>query len=166
MVNKINVCADIRIHGKIARQVWAILWYFCRAIDNEGTGRVDILIPEVKTLFGISRAKFYRLLLKGKEAGAFLGYQTIDKHTMRIHLGSKTRVCRKLGVMDWDSTTEIKLRELFNNPKINLKGKTLRQIITERQAYWMQKRSIEAAKEEEKIKVRRKRNRRRPSQPF
>ena len=166
MINSISFRAALRIHGKIGRKVWTILWYFCRVIDKDGAGKVEILIPEIMAFFGVSRATVYRWLLEGKEAGAFWHYKTIDKHTMQIYLGSKTRVCKNLVIMDWDSTTEIELQNLFNNPEINLNGESLRKIITERQAYWMQQRSIEAAKEEEKLKVRKKRNRRKPFKPF
>ncbi len=166
MVNRINVGANVRIHGKIARENYGGLWYHCRAIDKEGAGRVDILLPEIMALFGRSRAAVYRWLKEGKEAGAFLHYKQIDRHTMRIYLGSKTRICKNLGFTDWDSSTEITLRELFNNPDIEIEGESLRKLVTIFQTYWMQKRSIEAAKEEEKLKVRKKRNRRKPCKPF
>ncbi len=163
MVNSISVCANVRIHGKIARQPSEKLWYFYRAIDEEGSGRVDIPVSVVKNFLNISRTSFYRLHKEGKEAGAFLHYKSIGQGMMRIYLGSKTRVCKKLGVTDWESSTEIELEQLFNNPE---EAESLRELITKCQTYWMQKRSIEAAKEEEKIKVRKKRNRRKPCRPY
>ncbi len=164
MENSISVCADLRIHGKIARQIWAILWYLYRAIDKEGSGKVDISVTEVRTFLNISRTRFYRWLKEGKEAGAFQSYRSIGQNRMRIYLGSKTRVTEKLGITDWESSTEIQLEQLFNNPE--REGKSLKELITKCQTYWMEERSTEAAKEEEKIKVRKKRNRRKPCKPY
>ncbi len=164
MVNSISVCANVRIHGKIARQPSGKLWYIYRAIDEEGSGKVDIPVNEVRIFLNISRTRFYRWLKEGKEAGAFQSYRSIGKGMMRIYLGSKTRVCKKLGVTDWESSTEIEIEQLFNNSEEE--AESLRELITKCQTYWMQKKSIEAAKEEEKIKVRKKRNRGKPCQPY
>ena len=173
MVNRISVRANLKIHGKIARKTWARLWYLLRAIDKEGSGRVKILVPEMMILLGISRSTFYRWLKVGKTAGAFRGYRRINEHTEEIVLGSKTVVCEKMGITDWESTTEIPLWTLFNNPElplwrsigIKLNLVKLRQKATFFQAYWMQRRSIEAAKEEQRKRIRKKRNRRKPYLP-
>ena len=173
MVNRISVRASLKIHGKIARGTWARLWYFLRAIDKEGSGKVRILVPEILILLGISRSTFYRWLKVGKAAGAFRGYRRINEHTEEIILGSKTAVCEKMGITDWESTTEIPLWTIFNNPElplwrsIGLKPNLvkLRQLATFFQAYWMQRRSIEAAKEEERKKIRKIKNRRKPYLP-
>ena len=165
--------ANVKIHGKIARKVWARLWYICRAIDKEGSGRVKILVPEILILLGISRATFYRWLKVGKAAGAFRGYRSINEHTTEIVLGSKTVVCEKLGLTDWESTTEIQLWQLFNNPELPLwrsigikpSRVKLRQQVTFFQAHWMQRRSVEAAKEEERKRIRKIKNRRKAYLP-
>ncbi len=173
MVNRISVRASLKIHGKIARKTWARLWYLLRAIDNEGSGRVKILVSQILILLGISRAAFYRWLKEGKAAGAFRGYRKIDKNTTEIILGSKTAVCEKLGITDWESTTSIPLWQLFNNPELPLwksmgmkpNRVKLRQRVTFFQAHWMQRRSIEAAKEEERKRIRKIKNRRKAYLP-
>ena len=164
----LNLKTPCYINGKIARQLWARLWYFCRTINKEGSGRVKILVPEILILLGISRSSFYRWLKVGKTAGAFRGYRSINEHTIEIILGSKTVVCEKLGVTDWDSTTEIPLWQLFNNPELPLwksmgikpNRVKLRQQVTFFQAHWMERRSVEAAKEEERKRIRKIKNRR------
>ena len=168
MVNAISVRANLKIHGKIARKPWARLWYICRAIDKEGSGRVKILVSKILRVLKISRATFYRWLKEGKAAGAFQCYKRIDKHIQLIHLGSKVSVCKKLGITDWDSTTEIPLWRLFNNPELSLWNSIgikpnrvkLRKLVTSLQAYWMQQRSIEAAKEAERKRTKNIKNRR------
>ena len=160
--------ANLKIHGKIARKTWARLWYLLRTIDKEGSGRVKILVPEILILLRISRSTLYRWLKVGKAAGAFRGYRKIDKHTVEIVLGSKTVVCENLGITDWESITEIPLWRLFNNPELPLwksmgikpNRVKLRQQVTFFQAHWMQRRSIEAAKEEERKRIRKIKNRR------
>ncbi len=160
--------ASLKIHGKIARKNWARLWYICRAIDKQGSGRVKILVSKILTVLKISRATFYRWLKEGKAAGAFQCYKRIDKHIQLIQLGSKVAVCKKLGITDWDSTTEIPIWKLFNNPELSLwksmgikpNRVKLRKLVTSLQTYWMQQRSIEAAKEAERKKHRNKKNRR------
>ena len=167
MVNVISVRANLRIHGKIARKTWARLWYLLRAIDKEGSGRVKILVSQILILLGISKAAFYRWVKVGKADGAFRGYRRIDKDTVEIVLGSKTVVCENLGITDWESTTEIPLWQLFNNAELPLwksmgikpNRVKLRQQVTFFQAHWMQRRSIEAAKEEERKRIRKIKNR-------
>ena len=86
MVNKISVRANLKVHGKIARKTWARLWYICRAIDKEGSGRVKILVSKMLKVLKISRATFYRWLKEGKAAGAFQSYKRIDRDIQLIHL--------------------------------------------------------------------------------
>ena len=170
MVNEISVRASLKIHGKIARKPFGGLWYLCRGVDPQGTGKVEILVPEALTFLNTSDTTFYRWLKDGKEAGAFREYKSIGKNKIRIFLGSKEAVCKKLGITDWQSTTEIPLWQLFNNPDLPLwkflgiepNKLTLRQQVTLFQTYWMQKRSIEAAVEAEKKEVQEKRKRRKP----
>lgn len=168
----LNLKTPCYINGKIARQPWARLWYFCRAIDSDHRGKVYILVPELLTLLNCSRATFYRWLKEGQEAGAFREYKRIDKHTERIILGGKAAVCRKLKITNWDSVTQVPLWSILGNSDIPLrqnrkkpKGKKLRQWTTLLQAYWMQHRSIEAAKKEETNRIRNKRKRRKPFKP-
>ena len=173
MVNRISERANVKIHGKIARKVWARLWYICRAIDKEGSGRVKILVSKMLKVLKISRATFYRWLKEGKAAGAFQSYKRIDKDIQLIQLGSKVNVCKKLGITDWDSSTEIPIWKLFNNPELSLWNSMgikpnrvkLKKLVTSLQAYWMQHQSIEAAKEAEKKRTRSKRNRHKPYVP-
>lgn len=168
----LNLNTPCYINGKIARQPWARLWYFCRAIDSDHRGTVYILVPELLTLLNCSRATFYRWLNEGREAGAFREYKRIDKYTERIILGGKAAVCKKLKISDWDSVTEVPLWSILGDSDIPLwqnrkkpNGKKLREWTTLLQAYWMQRRSIEAAKKEEVNKIRNKRKRRKPFKP-
>ena len=168
----LNLNTPCYINGKIARQPWARLWYFCRAIDSDHRGKVYILVPELLTLLNCSRATFYRWLKEGKEAGAFREYKRIDKHTERIILGSKTAVCEKLKITNWDSVTEVPLSTILGDSNIPLwqnrkkpNGKQFKQWVTLFQAHWMQIRSIEAAKQEERNRIRNKRKRRKPFKP-
>ncbi|MDJ0510797.1 MAG: hypothetical protein QNJ64_16310 [Crocosphaera sp.] len=176
MVNSISVCANVKIHGKIARKPWAKLLYMCRTIDKKGSGRVKILIPEIIALLGISKGTFYRHLKEGKEAGAFRSYKRTDKYEETIYLGSLTEIAKNLKLTNWGSTTEIPLWMLLTCAEIPLweyekekakkiKAASLKKRITWFQTQWLEKQSIEAAKDQERQKIRNKRKRRKPYDP-
>ena len=152
MVNRINAHTKVKIYEKIGRQVWGKLWYLWQTMDTEGSGRVEIPVPELLTSLNISQITLYEWLKEGKEAGAFRDYKTINKDIERIYLGSKVAIYKKLGITDRHSTTEIELWQLLNNSEIGIQDEPLREQVTKFQAYWMQIRAIKATKEKEREK--------------
>lgn len=151
-LTKINLKASVRVHGEIARHPWAKLWYLCRAIDTEGKGYVIISLPEFEILMGRSRATFYRWLKDGKEAGAFRSYEKEGEHFEKIYLGSKTEICKRLKITDWDSVTYTPLYKILKPLKKNPHNEPdLREQVTAFQTQWLEERSKVAARKEARI---------------
>lgn len=148
-LTKINLKTSVRIHKAICRNPWAKLWYYCRAIDTEGSGNVIISVPELITLLGRSRATIYRWLKDGKEAGAFKRYEKIGEHFEKVYLGSKEQICEQLHATDWGSVTYIPLGKILQPFKKKPQDTPdLREQATAFQTQWLEKRSEIAAKKE------------------
>lgn len=88
---------EVTIHSKLAVKAIQIpeirLWYYCRALDMNGCGKIQISINEVRESLGVSKATLYRYL---NNKDLFRSYRS-RKGLLTIYLVSLPKVCRAIG---------------------------------------------------------------------
>lgn len=109
----LDLTLPVRIHTELARYPWAKLWYFCRALDQEGRGIVVVKWSLLRAKLG-RNSTIYEWLRTGKQHKAFLYYRR-TKDTLVLHLGAKDKVCRNLQLNSWGFTAVISLGEVIKN---------------------------------------------------
>jgi hypothetical protein len=102
----------VRVHTGITGEVWARLWYLCRAFDAAGTGYVELDLEAIQSFLCCSAATVYRLLQEGKQNKAFRRYRVKDG-TLQIYLGGLFKVCDSLGLKSWGAVAEVLLVEVL-----------------------------------------------------
>lgn len=104
----------IRIHQAIAlRHPAAGLWYVCRALDTNGTGRVN-LFAEQWQLLKVSKSTIYRWLREGHALGLFRNYWW-EGERLSISLGALSKACLKSGMKSWGAAAVVSLGEMIGN---------------------------------------------------
>lgn len=101
----------VRIHSRLARLPWARLWYLCRGIDSDGSGKIAIGISAATTMLDCSEKTIYRWLQKGKRVGAFRRYR-VKNGTLHVYLGSLFKVCIFLNLKNWGVVSQCPLSEV------------------------------------------------------
>jgi hypothetical protein len=87
------------------------LWYFCRAIDASGEGKV--LLPQNQwQILRESKSTIYRWLREGKELGIFRRYWWAG-NTLRIILGGLFKICKVSNIKSWGTAARVYLAELL-----------------------------------------------------
>lgn len=90
----------VRVHTRISREPWARLWYLCRGLDDEGTGRIELPLAVVQLLLDCSHKSIYRWLQEGKKKGAFRHYK-VKAGVLTVYSGSLFVVCHQLNAKNW-----------------------------------------------------------------
>ncbi len=101
----------VRIHSRIARNPWARLWYLCRGVDKDGSGKVAIPIAAATTMLDCSEKSMYRWLQQGKRAWAFRKYR-VREGVLHVYLGGLFKVCWKLNLKKWGVVSQCPLSEV------------------------------------------------------
>jgi len=101
----------VRVHARIAMHPWAKLWYYCRALDDQGSGFIEISKRQARGFFRIGASTLYEWLRSGRQAGAFRDYRAKGDR-LKIWLGSLVKVCRTLNLEEWGTTATIALTEV------------------------------------------------------
>lgn len=145
ILSRLSILAlPVRVHSRVAVKghSWARLWYFLRAIDQEGRGKLeDIPLEFLNFWMGTKTSTLYQQLREGKAARAFqkwrvrkgklgvvlgglypvtckLGY-TRDEHPEDIlnpkeaYVGKRTKG-RKPGLLPWGTTVTIQLFQILS----------------------------------------------------
>ncbi len=87
------------------------LWYFCRAIDASGEGKV--LLPQNQwQILRESKSTIYRWLREGKELGIFRRYWWAG-NTLKIILGGLFKICKDSNIKSWGTAARVSLAELL-----------------------------------------------------
>ncbi|MEM9539964.1 MAG: hypothetical protein AAGA60_10755 [Cyanobacteria bacterium P01_E01_bin.42] len=105
---------QVRIHSALGRYPWAKLWYLCRALDDEGCGKIVLNLHSI--LFDLkvkSRSIIYHWIQQGKRCGAFRAAQRVGS-MWHLYLGSLHTVCRLLGLPDWGTTFYVDIENIWN----------------------------------------------------
>lgn len=95
------------------RNSWARLWYWCRGIDIQGSGLVDISWSETKIAIGCASSTLYQWMREAKEAGAIYEYQR-QGDRLRIRLGGLFNVCQTLELDNWGAVAMMPLMQVLN----------------------------------------------------
>lgn len=126
----------VRVHSRIAVKgnSWARLWYFLRAIDQVGRGRVDdVPLEEICFWLDAGESTIYQWLREGEAIGAFRQYR-IRKGKVGVRFGgllylsknlglsedppkdpgTKKRQKRQRGIAPWGATAEVQLIEILS----------------------------------------------------
>ena len=102
----------VRIHSALGRYPWAKLWYLCRALDEEGSGKITLNLHSILFDLGIkSISTIYHWIEKGKECGAFRATSRVGS-MWHLYLGSLHNVCQSLGLPDWGTTFLINIDDI------------------------------------------------------
>ena len=101
----------VRIHSRIARNPWARLWYFCRSVDKDGSGLVEIPLQAVESFLDCNEKTIYRWLQKGKRVGAFQRYR-VKRGMLLVCLGSLEKVCVNLNIRNWGTVSTVPLSKV------------------------------------------------------
>lgn len=125
----------MRVHSRIAVKgnSWARLWYFLRAIDQVGRGRVDVPIELIQFWLDAGASTIYQWLREGEAIGAFKQYR-IREGKVGVRSGGLLPLSRNLGFTDnpppidpkgsrkkrrrgigpWGVTTEVQLLDILS----------------------------------------------------
>lgn len=104
-------CLPVRVHTRISRYPWARLWFLCRAMDGDGTGRIVLPFTVAQSFLSCSEKSIYRWLQQGKKVGAFRRY---SPKTGEIWLGSMFNVCRSLNLKYWGAVGVCSLSQVLS----------------------------------------------------
>ena len=89
---------EVTIHSKLAVKILQVpalnLWYYLRALDCKGSGRIEIDVNKLLGRLGVSRATLYRYL---NNEDLFRTYKS-RKGILTIYLVSLPKVCRALDI--------------------------------------------------------------------
>lgn len=126
----------MRVHSRITTKgnFWARLWYFLRAIDQEGSGWIEISLEELSFCLDAKTSTIYEWLRAGLAAKAFRWWQC-RRGNLKVALGglyaiSKAqgwkaneenpdwakgdrRKTKKIGVPPWGATAEVRLYQII-----------------------------------------------------
>lgn len=101
----------IRIHSLLGQSAEARLWYFLRALDLMGRGKIAFKLDWAAKVLGISVGHIRKLLRKGRGKYFHKAYER--KNLMTVHLRSRDNVTRALGLDGWGTTAEVTLEEFL-----------------------------------------------------
>lgn len=89
---------EVTIHSALAIKALEVpalkLWYYLRALDKRGSGRIEVKLDDIKNRFNISKATTYRYL---NNKDLFRTYIN-NKGVLTIYLVSLPKVCKALDV--------------------------------------------------------------------
>lgn len=92
----------VRVHSRIAVKgnSWARLWYFLRALDQVGRGRVDeVPLEEICFWLDAGASTIYQWLREGEAIGAFRQYR-VRKGKVGVRFGGLLYLSRNLGLSE------------------------------------------------------------------
>ena len=93
-----NTILEVTIHSALAVKALIIpafkLWYYLRALDMNGSGKVSLPLISILCNLGISKATLYRYLSNNL---LFRNYHN-DDGSLSIYLTSLPKVCKKLNI--------------------------------------------------------------------
>ena len=92
----------VRVHSRIAGKgnSWARLWYFLRAVDQVGRGRVDeVPLEEICFWLDAGASTIYQWLREGEAVGAFRQYR-VRKGKVGVRFGGLLYLCKNLGLSE------------------------------------------------------------------
>lgn len=105
---------SVRLYSGISmKKPWVGLWYLCRGIDLQGRGVVQLPMTAICPLMGISSPTLYQWLREGRRAGAFRKYSR-RANTLQIWLGSRNKLCLRLGLRSWGTVAIVPLTDILN----------------------------------------------------
>lgn len=111
-VPSLLVNSQVRIHRTLLLLHPCVkLYYFCRAIDASGEGKV--LLPQNRwQILKESKSTIYRWLREGKELGIFRRYWWAG-NTLKIILGGLFKICKDSDIKSWGTAARVSLAELL-----------------------------------------------------
>lgn len=115
------------------------LWYACRAIDQSGSGRVQVAIADLVDAIGVSIATIRRYLQDGKRLKFFRHARTAQG-IVTLFYASTVQVCAANGLESLGAVTEVAIGELKN----------LKAIATQAEAQKLQQASFHKARKGQK----------------
>lgn len=105
---------QVRVHEKLLTQHPSMkLWYFLRAYDSHGQGRVVVGYEQLCQLKE-SKSTIYRWLQQGKSLGIFRSYNWKNGQ-LTVWLSGLFTVCEKFGIKNWGTTATIPLELLLSS---------------------------------------------------
>lgn len=102
----------VRVHQSLLlRHPCSKLWYFCRALDRQGEGKI-VLAPQQLERLKESKSTIYRWLREGRELGLFTCYWW-QGNTLKVILGGLFKSCIKSLVTSWGTAAVVPLEQLL-----------------------------------------------------
>lgn len=118
---------EVTIHSALAIKALEVpalrLWYYLRAMDNRGSGRIDIVIDDIKSRFNISKATLYRYL---NNKHLFRNYIN-NKGLLTIYLVSLPKVCKALDVYQLGSIGYGNANDCLIEQAVGIQAQSLQQ---------------------------------------
>jgi hypothetical protein len=96
------------------RYKWAKLYYYSRANDFTGSGRVILSWSETKQILGCEYSTLYNWLREAKKAGAIRSYKR-NGDRLEVWLGSLSNICKTLQLDGWGTVATLPLEEVIKN---------------------------------------------------
>jgi hypothetical protein len=109
----INLENKICIDSRLIRFPCLRIWYLFRSLDKVGRGFVAVSFSQIRSLLRCASSTLYQWLREGREIGAIRAYKRRGD-SLGLWLGSRSAICRNLGLLDWGASQEIELREIIN----------------------------------------------------
>lgn len=101
---------ELVIHSEIVEKAPAAkkLWYYCRAMDTKGSGKVTLTMSQIEDVLNISRTTIWRYY-----STKLLFPKTIKRgELLTLYYRGIIPLCIDLGINHWGTSTEINIEDL------------------------------------------------------